>query len=114
MTPEIFTEAGHRELAAVLLGDGAEEHDPGRLRERLGNEAAVSLLSRFLIAEPPTGNASRMAGECVRRLRRFALQARVDGLLDALREADRARDRERVEALQIELGELYRELKVSV
>jgi DNA primase len=114
VTPEIFTEAGHRELAAVLLDDYAEEQDPGRLRERLGNEAAVSLLSRFLIAERPAGNAHRMAGECVRRLRRFTLQARVDGLLDALREADRARDRERVEALQIELGELYRELKVSV
>ena len=98
----------------MLLDDDAEEQDPGRLRERLGNEAAVSLLSRFLIAERPAGNAHRVAGECVRRLRRFTLQARVDGLLDELREADRARDRERVEALQIELGELYRELKVSV
>jgi DNA primase len=114
VTPDLFTEAGHRELAAVLLDDDAEEQDPGRLRERLGNEAAVSLLSRFLIAERPAGNAHRVAGECVRRLRRFTLQARVDGLLDELREADRARDRERVEALQIELGELYRELKVSV
>ena len=37
-----------------------------------------------------------------------------DELLSALREADRARNEARVQALQIELRELYRELKVSV
>ena len=114
VAPDVFTEAEHRELAAVLLEIGPGEDDPGRWRERLGNETAVSLLSRFLIADRPMGDPNRMAHECVRRLRRFALQARVDGLLDALREADRGRDRQRVEALQIELGELYRELKVGV
>jgi len=110
----VFTDPGHRELAAALLTDGPGAEDPGRLRGRLRDETAVSLLSRFLIAEPPGGDARRVADECVRRLRRFTLQERVDGLLGALREADRAKNQERVQALQIELRELYRELKVSV
>jgi DNA primase len=112
--PEVFIDPGHRELAVALLGAEAEAQDPGWLRERLRNETAISLLSRFLIAEPPAGSPGRVATECVQRLRRFALQEQVDGLLAELREADQARDRSRVEALQIQLRELYRELKVSV
>jgi DNA primase len=107
MTPE------HRELAAVLLAGDAESTDPGRLRERLRNETAVSLLSRFLIAEPHAKDPLRAARACVSRIQRIGLQERVDGLLEELREADRARNSERVETLKVELRELYRELNVS-
>jgi hypothetical protein len=47
------------------------------------------------------------------RIQRMGLQERVDGLLEELREADRARNSERVETLKVELRELYRELNVS-
>jgi hypothetical protein len=109
----VFIQPDHRELAAGLLADGEEASDPGRLRERLGSEAAVSLLSRFLMAEPYARDPVRAAEACIGRIRRLGLQERVDGLLLALRDADRARDDGRVEALKIELQELYRELNVS-
>jgi DNA primase len=124
--PGMFRDAGHRALAEALLAPDAPDADPGQLRERLRDETAVSLLSRFLIAEPPAGaspggdrahNAGallRVAEECVRRIRRFALQERVDELLALLGDADRAGDPARVEALQTELREVYRELKVGV
>ncbi len=113
VTPEVFTEPEHRELAAVLLAGADEVTDPGRLRERLRDETAVSLLSRFLIAEPHARDPLQAARACVQRIRRIGLQERVDGLLGALREADQTRDRERVEALKVELQELYRELNVG-
>jgi DNA primase len=113
VTPEIFKEAGHRALAEALFGGDAEAADPGRVRERLRDETAVSLLSRFLIAEPPAGDPRRVAEGCVRQIRRYTLQERVDALLEAHRDADRMRDRARMNALKAELEEVYRELKVS-
>jgi len=113
LTPEAFTDPVHRELLAALLGVPGEALDPGRVRERLRNETAVSLLSRFLIAEPRARDPVGAARACVARIRRIDLRERVDGLLGALREADHSRDRERVEALKVELQELYRELNVG-
>lgn len=109
--PGVFREAGHRELAEVLLEPDAQAADPGRLRERLRDETAVSLLSRFLIAEPPPGDPLRTAEQCVQRIRRVDLQERVEELLGQLGDADRAKDYQRVEALQSELRDVYRELK---
>ena len=109
--PGLFREAGHRELAEALLEPDAQAADPGRLRERLREETAVSLLSRFLIAEPPPGDPLRTAEQCVQRIRRVDLQERVEELLGQLGEADRAKDHRRVEALQSELRDVYRELK---
>ncbi len=108
--PESFREAGHRELAAALLAPDAQGADPGRLRERLRDETAVSILSRFLIAEPPAkGDLKRVAEGCLRQLRRFALQERIDALREAHRAADRANDRARRDALWAQLEEAYRE-----
>ena len=109
--PGLFREAGHRALAEALLAPDGMAADPGRLRERLRDETAVSLLSRFLIAEPPPGDPLRTAEQCVRRIRRLGLQERVEELLGLLGDADRARDHSRVEALQSELRDVYRELK---
>jgi len=111
----VFRDPGHRRLAEALLAPDAQGADPGRLRERLRDETAVSLLSRFLITEPPLGDApQRVAEECVRRIRRLGLQERVDELLALFGDAARAKDQARMEALQSELREVYRELKVSV
>jgi len=109
--PGLFREAGHRALAEALLAPDAQAADPGRLRERLRDETAVSLLSRFLIAEPPPGDPVRTAEQCVLRIRRLGLQERVEELLGQLGDADRAKDQSRVEALQSELRDVYRELK---
>lgn len=109
IAPETFIEPDHRELAAALFADGEEASDPGQLRKRLGSEAAVSLLSRFLIAEPHAKDPVRAADACVRRLRGMELEERIDGLMGALRDADRARDRKRVEELQGELQKLQAE-----
>lgn len=126
--PDAFLDPGHRALAEVLLAPDARGEEPGRLRERLRDETAVSLLSRFLIAEDPAvpppsvrerrahsgGDPRRVAEQCVRRIRKFTLQERVNELLGLLGDADRAKDHARVHALQGELREVYRELKVSV
>jgi DNA primase len=109
--PGMFREAGHRQLAEALLTPGVPAEDPGRLRERLRDETAVSLLSRFLIAEPPPGDPHRTAEQCVQRIRKLTLQERVEELLGLLGDADRAKDHARVEALQSELKDVYRELK---
>jgi DNA primase len=111
VNPEIFREAGHRELAEVLLAPDARGAEPGRLRERLRDNAAVSLLSRFLLAAPPAGDPRRLAEECVVRIRKFSLQERVDELLNLLRDADRTQDLARRAMLTTELREVYRELK---
>jgi DNA primase len=103
---EAFIEPDHRQLAAGLLAGGEEASDPGRLLERLGSEAAVSLLSRFLIAEPHAKDPVRAAEACVRRIRGIELEERIDGLMGALRDADRARDLKRIEELQGELQKL--------
>jgi DNA primase len=103
---EAFIEPVHRELAAALLADGEEASEPGRLRERLRSETAVSLLSRFLLGEPHAKDPVRAAEACVRRIRGIELEERIDGLMGALRDADRARDRKRVEELQAELQKL--------
>ncbi len=109
--PGMFREAGHRQLAEALLTPGVPAEDPGRLRERLRDEAAVSLLSRFLITEPPPGDPHKTAEQCVQRIRKLTLQERVEELLGLLGDADRAKDHPRVEALQSELKDVYRELK---
>jgi len=104
--PEAFIEPDHRELAAALLVDGKEADEPGRLRERLRSETAVSLLSRLLMAESHARDPVRAADACVRRIRGIELEARIDGLMGALRDADRARDLKRIEELQGELQKL--------
>jgi DNA primase len=109
--PGLFREAGHRDLAETLLAPDTRGANPGRLRERLREETAVSLLSRFLIAEPPPGDPLRTAEQCVQRIRRLDLQERVEELLGLLGDADRAKDHPRVEALQSELRDVYKELK---
>lgn len=106
IAPEAFMEPDHRELAAALLADGEDASDPGRLRERLQSGPAVSLLSRFLMAEPHARDPVRAADACVRRIRGMELEERIDGLMSALRDADRARDRKRIEELQGELQKL--------
>ncbi|HXX40228.1 MAG TPA: DNA primase [bacterium] len=117
VVPEMFREAGHRALAEALLSLEASGDDLGRLRERLRDETAISLLSRFLIAEPPAGDHSKMAKMmelCLRRIRQTDLQGRVHDLLSQLNDASAARDQTKVELLQGQLQEVYRELKVSV
>ncbi len=118
--PEGFREAGHRELAEALLAPEARGADPGRLRERLRDETAISLLSRFLIAEPPVaGDPRKVAEGCLQQIGRWALQERIDALYLAYSEADRAKDQARLDALGAELKEAYDEkermgeLKVS-
>jgi len=114
VAPEMFVSPAHRELAAALLaGEAASPGEPGRLRERLRSEAAISLLSRFLIAEPPAGDRRRAAEDCARRLRKFRLQEQVDALRDAVEQAERAGDGARLGTLAAELQEAYRELKGS-
>ena len=114
VTPETFKEAGHRPLADALLTPDTGGADPTSVRERLRDETAISLLSRFLIAAPPVGNnAQGVAEGCLSTIRQYALQERVDELRRLLDDADRAKDRGRREALQGELREVYKELKVS-
>lgn len=121
VTPEMFREPGHRELAEVLLAPEAADHDVGGLRARLQDETAVSLLSRFLIAEPPVkGDPYKVAGGCVQRLKLSDVERRIDQLMDAHGEAVRAHDDARRDRIAVELTEArtekerLRELKVSV
>ncbi|HEV2356705.1 MAG TPA: DNA primase [bacterium] len=116
-----FREPARHALAEALLDPEAEGIDPGRLRERLRDEAAISLLSRFLIEEPPVrGDARRIAEGCVRTLRLADLEERIDRLVEAHAEAVRGRDDGRRDRLAVELleagreKERIRELKVSV
>ncbi len=108
--PGSFRDAGHRELAEALLAPEARGADPGRLRERLRDETAVSLLSRFLIAEPPVrGDPKRVAEGCLQQLRRWTLQERIDALRAAYNEADRAKDQVRRDAVWAQLEDAYKE-----
>jgi DNA primase len=121
VTPEMFRERGHHELAEALLAPEAADDDVGRLRTRLQDETAVSLLSRFLIAEPPVkGDPYKVAGGCVQRLRLSDVEERIVRLMEAHGEAVRARDDARRDRIAVELTEArtekarLRELKVSV
>jgi DNA primase len=121
VVPEMFRAPGHRELAEALLAPGASGDDVGRLRERLREEAAVSLLSRFLIAEPPVkGDPHKVAGGCVQKIKLSDLEERIAQLMEAHGDAVRARDDARRDRLAVELleagneKERLRELKVSV
>jgi len=121
VVPEMFRAPGHRELAEALLAPGASDDDVGRLRERLREEASVSLLSRFLIAEPPVkGDPHKVAGGCVQKIKLSDLEERIAQLMEAHGDAVRARDDARRDRLAVELleagneKERLRELKVSV
>jgi len=121
VVPETFREPGHRELAEVLLASEAAGDDVGRMRERLRDETAVSLLSRFLIAEPPVkADPYKVAGGCVQRLRLSDVEERIVHLMDAHGVAVRAHDDASRDRIAVELTEAQnekerlRELKVSV
>ncbi len=121
ITAEMFRDPGCRVLAAALLGPEAAEEDAGALRERLRDETAISLLSRFLIAEPPVrGDMHKVAGGCVQKIRLCDLEERIAQLMAAHGEAVRAGDDARRDGLAAELlkarteKERLRELKVSV
>ena len=99
---ETFIEPDHRQLAEVVLA-GGDAGDPAQWRERLRSEAAVSLFSRFLIADPVAKDPVRAADDCLRRIRRMELEERRAGLQHALRDAERIQDTKRVEELNGEL-----------
>jgi DNA primase len=116
-----FREPAHHALADALLDPEAEDVDPRRLRERLRDEGAISLLSRFLIEEPPVrGDIRRVAEGCLRTMRLFDVGERINRLAAAHAEAVRSRDDQRRDELAAELlearreKERIRELKVSV
>lgn len=116
-----FREPVHHALAQALLDSEAEGVEPGRLRERLRDEGAISLLSRFLIEEPPVrGDPRRVAEGCIRTLRLVDAGERIERLTAAHAEAVRGRDDHRRDQLAAELMEArkekerIRELKVSV
>ncbi len=119
--PDAFRDPGHRALAEALLAAEAQGADANRLRERLQDETAVSLLSRFLIAEPPVrGDPRRVAEGCVQQIRLCDLDERIERLLEALTEAVQRQDDTRRDALAAELmrarreKDRVRELKVGV
>jgi hypothetical protein len=60
----------------------------------------------LLMAESHARDPVRAAEACVRRIRGIELEERIDGLMGALRDADRARDLKRIEELQGELQKL--------
>ncbi|HMF08718.1 MAG TPA: toprim domain-containing protein, partial [Thermoanaerobaculia bacterium] len=116
-----FREPAHQVLAEALLDPEAKEMDLGRLRERLRDDGAISLLSRFLVEEPPVrGDARRIAQGCLRTMRLSEVGERIDRLTAAYAEAVRGRDAQRRDQLATELlearreKERIRELKVSV
>jgi len=116
-----FREPAHHLLAQVLLDPEAEGIEPGRLRERLRDDRVISLLSRFLIEEPPVrGDARRVAEGCLRTMRLVEVGERIDRLTAAHAEAVRGRDDHRRDELAAALlearkeKERIRELKVSV
>jgi DNA primase len=116
-----FREPAHQILAEALLDPEAKDIDPGRLRERLRDEGGISLLSRFLVEEPPVrGDARRIAEGCLRTMRLSDVGERIDRLMAAHAEAVRGRDAQRRDQLAMELlearreKERIRELKVSV
>jgi DNA primase len=116
-----FREPVHHLLAQALLDPEAEGIEPGRLRERLRDDRVISLLSRFLIEEPPVrGDARRVAEGCLRTMRLVEVEERIDRLTAAHAEAVRGRDDHRRDELAAELlearkeKERIRELKVSV
>jgi DNA primase len=116
-----FREPVHQALAQALLDPEAQGIEPGRLRERLRDERAISLLSRFLIEEPPVrGDARRVAEGCLRTMRLVDVAERIERLTAAHAEAVRGRDDHRRDQLAAELlearkeKERIRELKVSV
>lgn len=116
--PGLFRDPSHRALAEALAVPGA---DPGQVRERLRDETAVSLLGRFLIADPPVkGNPLKVAEGCLRTIRLCDVEERIAKLLEAHAEAVRQNDHARREELAAALMEArrekerIRELKVSV
>ena len=118
---DAFREPVHHALAQALLNPEAEGLEPGRLRERLRDERVISLLSRFLIEEPPVrGDARRIAEGCLRTMRLVEVGERIDRLTAEHAEAVRGRDDGRRDRLAVELlearkeKERIRELKVSV
>jgi len=117
----VFRDPAHQALAQALLDPETDAVEPVRLRERLRDEGAVALLSRFLIEEPPVrGDARRVAEGCLRTMRIVDLTERIGRLTAAHAEAVRGRDDHRRDELAVELlearkeKERIRELKVSV
>jgi DNA primase len=109
--PEAFIVPDHRELAAALLAGGDTAADPGMVRARLRSEVAVALLSRFLVEELRAKDPLRAAEDCVSRIRRIELEERRDGLMGALRDAERARDTRRLVEVTSELQDVQAQIQ---
>jgi DNA primase len=81
VTPDRFTEERHRRIAAALLAG----QKPAALLEGAEDDQERALLAELFGAETHPGDAvMRVAAECLERMRRGAIDARIQTLTDSL------------------------------
>lgn len=98
-----------KEVLEHLLDTETSVEELGR---DFGNDMARSLYSAAATSDPPRGEpADSLVEKRLTRLRQDALRARAGALQTAIREAERARDQERVVALLTEKVCVERELR---
>ncbi len=89
---------------------GEKKINPGKLLSRLrGDKAVCDIIVQALAKMDITSDLEKALSDCIARVRKDNRNAQLKGLNDRLKEAEKARDDEKITALLKEMSRLHKE-----